>query len=111
MSPRTVLVGDIGGTHTRLALYDARGKEQLAEIVRPSRGYATFEEIALGFLAERRLPHPSVAVFGVAAPLERGAARFTNLSWEFEQRGLARKLATPLELLLNDLAAASRGCL
>src|SRR6185503_20295221 len=57
-SPPTFLVGDIGGTRTRLALYTDKGRAPLFESVLPSQEYRTFDEIAAQFLAETDAPHP-----------------------------------------------------
>lgn len=106
-----LLVADVGGTNTRLALYDSAGRKRLGEVVRPSREHASFDEIALGFLAQQSGPHPVVAVIGVAGNVVGGSVRFTNLSWVLEEKALARKLAIPRVVLLNDLVAAANGCL
>lgn len=107
----SLLVGDVGGTRARLALYDETGKRRLAEVVRPSKEHASFDEIALAFLAESGAPPPKVAVLGVAGPVVRGAAAITNLSWRIDERRLSKKLGVPRVVLLNDLVAAAHGCL
>jgi glucokinase len=107
----TYLVGDVGGTHTRLAIYDAVGRSPLFEAVLSSREHATFEDAAQRFLDEAGLAPPSVAALAVAAPIEKGTAAFTNLSWRLDERALARKLRIGKVVLLNDLAASARGCL
>ncbi len=117
MAPRrprkaaTLLVGDIGGTRTRLALYDRAGKTLLYEAVRPSREHASFEEIALAFLAESGAAPPEAAVLGVAGPVRDGTATVTNLPWRLEEKALARQLLVPRVVLKNDLVVAAEGCL
>src|SRR5581483_9725102 len=71
---RTYLVGDVGGTRTRLALHDDKSRAPLLEEVIPSREHATFEEIAERFLAGSGLPRPSASVIGVAGPVREGVA-------------------------------------
>jgi glucokinase len=110
-STPSILVGDIGGTRTRLSLYDGRGKSLLLEAVLPSREYATFEEIAERFLESEEAPHPSVAMLGVAGPIRDGVATVTNLPWRLEEKKLARRLSIAEVRLVNDLAVAARGCL
>jgi glucokinase len=110
-SPPSILVGDIGGTRTRLALYDASGRKLLLEAVLPSSEYMNFDDIALAFLARSHAPHPRVAVLGVAGPVKNGAAMVTNLPWRLEERALARRLEIRKVVLLNDLVVAARGCL
>ena len=107
----SILVGDIGGTRTRLALYDASGKKTLAEAVIPSRDHASFEDIALPFLAGEGQSRPQVAVLGVAGPVKKGSASVTNLPWRLDERALSRRLGIPSVLLTNDLVVAARGCL
>lgn len=110
-STPSILVGDIGGTRTRLSLYDGRGKALLLEAVLPSREHATFDEIALRFLSSAAHPHPTVAVLGVAGPIRDRVATVTNLPWRLDERQLARKLSIPQVVLANDLAVAAAGCL
>jgi glucokinase len=110
-STPSILVGDIGGTRTRLALYDGSGRKLLLEAVLPSTEYTSFDDIALSFLARSHVPHPRVAVLGIAGPVKDAAAAVTNLPWRLEERALGRRLEIPKVLLLNDLAVAARGCL
>jgi glucokinase len=105
-----ILVGDIGGTNTRLALYGPKGKKPLAEIVRPSREHRTLEEIARPFLREHG-SRVRGAVLGVAGLVQDGAAKITNLPWRLDERALARALGVPWVVLQNDLVVHARGCL
>jgi glucokinase len=107
----TVLAGDIGGTRTRLALYDLERKAPLAEAVIPSRDHGSFEEIAQEFLSGTSLPRPAAAVLGVAGPVHGGKAVTTNLPWKLDERVLARRLRIPHVRLANDLVVGARGCL
>jgi len=106
-----ILVGDIGGTNTRLALYEPRGSRPAAQEVQPSRQHESFEEIARAFLATWSGPPPEVAVLGVAGPVRDGSAQVTNLPWHLEERALARALRVRRLALRNDLVVAARGCL
>jgi glucokinase len=133
------LVGDVGGTRTRLALHGATGRAPLVEAVVPSRDHATFEEIVEAFLgghdgggpekrpggtrhdggrprkpsgpAGAKLPRPRAAVIGIAGPVRAGTAAVTNLPWKLDERALARRLRIPCVLLANDLVVGARGCL
>ena len=107
----TFLVGDVGGTNTRLAIFDATGRAPLFEAVLASREHATFDDAAARFLEEAGGAPPSVAALAVAAPIVKGTAAFTNLAWRLDERALARKLGIGKVVLLNDLAASARGCL
>lgn len=107
----TILVGDIGGTRTRLSLYDRQGKRLLAEAVLPSRMYDQFEDIAQQFLGSSTHPRPVVAVLGVAGPVRGQTAMVTNLRWRLDAVRLAKSLSIPKVVLANDLAMAAQGCL
>jgi glucokinase len=104
-----ILVGDIGGTNTRLALYEGAGRKTLAEAVISSREHASFEDIALPFLHSSGAP--AAAVLGIAGPVKNRAATVTNLPWKLDERGLAKRLGIPKVILANDLVVAARGCL
>lgn len=106
----TVLVGDVGGTRTRLALYAVGARKPVAESIVPSGDHAGLEDIARPFLAEAGAK-PAAAVFGVAGPVRAGAAQITNLPWKLTERALSRALRIPRVRLANDLVVGARGCL
>ena len=110
-SPSSLLVGDIGGTNTRLRLADKTGRRVLAEAVFPSRDFASFEDVARPFLASSDAPHPRIAVVGIAGPVTAGVARVTNLPWVLDERALSKHLKIDRFLLKNDLVVIARGCL
>lgn len=107
----TLLVGDIGGTNTRLSLYERAGTKALVSTVAPSRDHATLEDIARPFLASAGVAHPIAAVLGIAGPVRDGVARVTNLPWVLDESALARHLGIPRVRLVNDLVAVATGCL
>jgi len=116
----SILVGDIGGTRSRLSLYDGAGQKLLREAVLPSREHATFDEIARLFLDGAPHPPPAAAVLGVAGPIRERVgpkgqpnqvATVTNLPWRLDARKLSRSLSIPKVVLANDLAVAALGCL
>lgn len=106
-----LLVGDIGGTNTRLSLYDSAGKTCLRKANFKSAEHASLEDIALPFVQESGLGPPSVCVLGVAGPVRNGAANITNLPWQLDEVALQKKLSIPKVILANDLVVAAKGCL
>jgi glucokinase len=106
-----VLAGDIGGTNSRLALFEGRAQGPLAPIAErtyPSRDHAGLGLIVALFRAE--FPQPIVAAsFGVAGPVVAGWSRTTNLPWEIEARALGAELSIGACFLLNDLEATAWG--
>jgi glucokinase len=103
-----ILAGDIGGTHTRLALFDGDPHEPLALATYPSRKHAGLGEIVAAFLAE----HPAevdCACFDVAGPVRNGRVKTTNLPWIVDARHVADTIGLPSIELVNDLAATAYG--
>jgi glucokinase len=105
-----ILVGDIGGTNTRLAIIDVvMGQLKfLAEQTFPSREEQSLESALQKFLAN--LGHPITrAAFGVAGPVRHGRCEATNLPWVINSRELARLLSLPGVGLINDWEAGAYG--
>lgn len=105
-----ILAGDVGGTSTRLAYFQADGGELalLAEGHFPSKMHGSLVEIVRGFVALHRITAQR-ACFGVAGPVLDGQVRTPNLPWHIESAELARLLGLPEVLLINDLAANTYG--
>jgi glucokinase len=101
-----VLVGDIGGTKTILALADIRGEH--IELHEP-RSYASaqwpgLEDCARAYLDETGLACERAA-FAVAGPVQDDRCATTNLAWVVDARTLERELDLQRAQLLNDLEA------
>lgn len=106
----TVLAGDIGGTHARLALVDVgEGRPRvLEEREYPSAEFAGLAPIVQRFLADVHRA-PERAAFGVAGPVVDGAVATPNLPWALDERRLAATIGVRSVRLLNDLDAIARG--
>jgi glucokinase len=107
-----VLVGDIGGTNTRLALF--RDREKAFERTYPSQEQSGLDVAVEHFLAEARKSvsqevNPQRACFGVAGPVENDTSQITNLPWYIDARKLEQRLSIPRVALLNDFQAAALG--
>ena len=100
-----LLVGDIGGTHARLALRSAADPAtSLSELTVPSQQYRSLEDI----VSEFRTSHPGAvqrAVFAVAGPVVDGQAHLTNLGWDLDAQQLRAALRIDSVFLINDLLA------
>lgn len=106
--PGTHLLGDIGGTHTRLALY-RDGRQGVIGRYR-NREFADLPSIVRHHLQTLDLPAPRTAVLAVAGPLERdGAVTLTNRGWRLEPTALAAELGLASVDLLNDFTAQALG--
>lgn len=103
-----LLGGDVGGTKTRLCLFDRRGGMLSFGVTErfDSRSAASFEDIALQFL-EKHKARPSAACFGVPGPVKGGVAKLTNLPWVLVEQEISTRLNIPKVRLVNDLAATA----
>jgi glucokinase len=77
-----ILAGDVGGTKTRLALYDEQGGrlEQKDSATFGSQTLGSLDEALRTFLRERKTVVQRVCM-GVPGPVIHGEARATNLPW------------------------------
>jgi glucokinase len=105
------VIGDIGGTHTRLSLLAPTGRAVRHEVL-DSRKYASLEAAVRDFLRPVK-PSPKVrsAAFGIAGPVVAGRVATTNLPWVVDAKVLSRKLSIKRVTLLNDLVALALGTL
>jgi glucokinase len=105
-----VLAGDIGGTSTRLGLFDVNNGSfgPVLEQTYPSRKYQSLSEVVSLFLAAHasRVRH---ACFGVAGPVQRGRVATPNLPWEIDALVMAQELNLTSVKLINDLEANAYG--
>ena len=105
-----VLCGDIGGTHSRLAICEVEAgvPTVLDEATFASRQYQSLDDIVAEFTRELDLPCER-ACFGVAGPVRDGRVKTTNLAWIVESRSLSRALGLREVHLINDLVANAWG--
>lgn len=98
------LVGDIGGTNSRLAMADISGRHVELQHIRRYRNadHADFTAIARDYL--QTSPCDSVCL-AVAGPTDGKHVRFTNLDWEIHAEALSRALHIPEVRLINDFSA------
>jgi glucokinase len=115
----TVLAGDIGGTNTRLAIFEEAGRDEpigapIFEQTYPSAAHPSLDVIAEAFLATAAAKMGDAArvtnaCFGIAGPIENNMSRATNLPWIIDGRALSRRLGIARVTLVNDFYAAALG--
>lgn len=106
-----IIVGDIGGTKTQLALYkiapegDLRNKAlQVASRKYQSAQYDGLSPILEDFLKDH--PQPiQAACFGIPGPVIDGVVRTPNLPWIIHQSEVAKRISCDKVKLVNDLVA------
>jgi glucokinase len=101
-----LLVGDIGGTKTDLAVFTAEHgpRAPLSQKRFASADYSSLQAIAAEFLAEIDL-QVTEACFAVAGPVVNGKATLSNLPWTVEESALTAALGVQSVSLLNDVEA------
>jgi glucokinase len=107
---KVILAGDVGGTHARLALMQARGEDLalLTEKIYSSHDYSNLEDIVTDFLKQNPTK-PQLAGIGVAGPVRDGKCVATNLPWIVDASKLAGVSGLDRVELLNDLEANAYG--
>jgi glucokinase len=105
-----VLIGDIGGTKTNLALFssDAGPRQPLAEKSYQSAHYDSLEAIVSEFLVETKRS-VKLGCFAVAGPVIAGRAQITNLPWVVDEANLKSTFSLSNVTLLNDLESVAYG--
>lgn len=105
-----VLVGDIGGTKTVLAL--ARVESGRVTLERSERYESASSDDLLSLVkrfCEGTVSEELLAVFGVAGPVENNICHATNLPWVIDGDRIARAQKLRAVRLINDLEAAALG--
>ncbi len=105
-----VLAGDVGGTKTRLAVFDVEGTtlDTIVEQSYPSGSYSGLESIVEAFLGDAGCDCQQ-ACFGIAGPVQGGRVQTTNLPWIVEEKNLAKQFGFERAALINDLEANAWG--
>ncbi len=106
----SILAGDIGGTSTRLAVFEpADGSiRAVAQARYPSREFGSLIEIVAAFKKDNPA-RVDAAAFGIAGPIRGGSVETPNLPWIIRAADLAAELSLPQVTLLNDLEANAWG--
>lgn len=107
-----ILAGDIGGTKTNLAWFEAAGPGRTGP-PRGARSYRSADYPSLAALVEAfRSEEPGTleaASFGVAGAVVDGSVTGPHLPWPVEAKPLAEEIHALRVHLINDLAATGYG--
>jgi glucokinase len=101
-----ILVGDVGGTHTRLALAELHGNDWRFSRLEQSPTQPGLEAAIQGYLEAAGRPALAGAAFCGAGPVGAdGAIRLTNAGLRLEPAALAAAAGVARVALINDFAA------
>jgi glucokinase len=105
-----ILAGDIGGTNTRLALFEKteQGFLPISEETFSSSAYQSLSKIVQAFLG-RKAHSVDCACFGVAGPVQGRTAKVTNLTWIADADSIGELIGHERVGLINDLEANAYG--
>lgn len=105
-----ILAGDIGGTNTRLGLFEWESGRIKPVVVNTyhSKEYPSLDDIVGQFTLEHSLPFEQ-ACFAIAGPVGEGRVATTNLAWVVDAVRLAGSLKLKTVALINDLEAIGYG--
>jgi glucokinase len=101
-SSATRLVADIGGTNSRLALYDPATNELRSLGTFINREYAHFEDIVATWLGALTESPPADCCLAVAAPPFGDRVTMLNIDWSFSLRELAARFGFARLRGIND---------
>jgi glucokinase len=102
--PAPVLVADIGGTNTRVALADGAVVRQHTVTKYKNSEYPSLDKVLRAYLEAADAP-VSGACVALAGPTRDGVGGLTNLDWRMDEALLREATGAPRVALLNDLVA------
>jgi len=103
-----VLAGDIGGTHSRLAL---QGDSKNIQCEYRNAEFSDLYQVIEQFLDESGLGETNIKrmVLGLPAPVGLGTVNLTNIDWQVDAEQLRQRFPVQNVLLVNDFQAAAVG--
>ena len=102
--PAPVLLADVGGTNTRIALADGLIVRDGSIARVPNKGQPGLEDILAEYLAKAKVIPSAVAV-AIAGPVRGDTGKMTNLNWTVTAQNLAAATKADKVAILNDMQA------
>lgn len=99
-----LLVGDVGGTNARFALYTEPDQPFVAEETLSASDYPRFGDAVSAYLTATAVV-PRAACLAVAAPILDDLVQLTNRDWQFSRSELQADLDLTHLRILNDFEA------
>lgn len=101
------LIGDIGGTNTRLALVREGSAWSHMQSFH-NEEYDSLEAI-IGHYLQSHKARPDAAALAVAGPVRSGRVRLTNRGWMIDATALKRRFSLEFCRVVNDFSAVAMG--
>lgn len=100
--PTTRMIADVGGTNTRMALFDPTNEQMRSVVTFVNRQHHRFEDVITQWLAALNEPQPRNCCIAVAAPPSTDHVAMTNMDWAFSCSELASRFGFSQMRRLND---------
>lgn len=100
-----VIVADIGGTNTRVALADGRAVRQPSVTKFRNADHPNLESVLTRYLADQGLKAVEGVCVAAAGPISDGVAEMTNIDWTITCPNIATATGAAQVAILNDLQA------
>lgn len=107
----TRLVADVGGTNTRLALYDPADGALRSVTSFVNREYRRFEDVIAQWLESLPYEAPADGCIAVAAPPDGDRVNMVNMDWAFSGSELRQRFGFDRMRLINDFEANAHALL
>lgn len=103
------LIGDIGGTNTRLVVFDEIIQWDAVKKYRNDE-FSSLDEIITDYL--KSIPSkPTAAAFSIAGPVHQGEVTLTNRVWRIADKQLQKTFHLEYCQVINDFSAVVMGIL
>ena len=105
-----ILIGDIGGTNTRLALVEQAATLREFKVLQHynSVEFSDFYQILNLFLQQYTQGITiQLACLAIAGPIKNGAVKVTNLPWNISEQEIKQRFTIPAVTLINDFYAVA----
>ncbi|MEP6389574.1 MAG: glucokinase [Halioglobus sp.] len=99
------LVADVGGTNTRVALFDEQSLTLQAVATYSNEDYDSFESVITHWLSQLESSPPARACIAVAAPPSGDRVSMINQDWSFSVTDVARTFGFEQLRWINDFEA------
>ncbi|MCA8884116.1 MAG: glucokinase [Rhodobacteraceae bacterium] len=101
----TILVADIGGTNTRVALVSDGTTTARAVARFRNTEFGSLDSVLRHYLDQQGNPDCAAACVAVAGPVRDGVGRMTNLDWQMDGTALCAATGARAGFVINDLEA------
>ncbi|MDH4395067.1 MAG: glucokinase [Limnobacter sp.] len=105
------LVGDVGGTHARLALLQGDSNQLVSIETRHCADFPSLQAAIHHYLEGQQVAHLESACLALACPVNADRIQFTNNPWSFSREELRTEFNLKAIRLVNDFTAMALGML